>query len=290
MKPNEINIEKFLARNLPGCINFNNDIVLVTDIAAVNLLTHPTRLAATTALLCVEGEIECSVNLKRFTIRPNGLLVNFSGDIIQIHRADNVKGYAAIISQNYTHELQLDFRLSSESFINVRGSGAVSIGASDIETFRHYVALLKKFIARGNALVLRALSQALAYTVLDLVNSYRSEHAESTGEQSRSQLLFEKFMRLLAAHHDRERNLSFYAGKMFLSPKYVSGMVKAYSGKSACEWINEYVILEAKIMLRYSDRSIQQIAYQLNFPTQSAFGKYFKEQVGCSPRAYRSSF
>lgn len=95
-------------------------------------------------------------------------------------------------------------------------------------------------------------------------------------------------MKLLGAYHTKERSLKFYAEKMFLTPKYVSGMIKSYSGKGALEWINEYVVLEAKMMLRYTEMTVQEVAYALNFPTQSAFGKYFKQQVGVGPKRYRA--
>lgn len=289
MIPNEISIEKFLQKNLPGMVSFSNDIVLVSDIAAVHLLSHPTRLNATTALICLSGEIECSINLKRYIIRENCLLANFPGDIIQIHRVDGVKGYAAIISVNYTHELQLDSRMRSESIMNLRDIGPLPVPRAELEYIGHYDVLLRKSIADGNALVVRSLSQALVYTIIDLLNKYGNRGAVQGKDMSRGQQIFDKFMRLLNEHHVRERSLHFYADKMFLSPKYVSGMIKSYSGRSAGEWINEYVVLEAKIMLRYSDLSVQQVAYHLNFPTQSAFGKYFKEQVGCSPRNYRNA-
>ena len=95
-------------------------------------------------------------------------------------------------------------------------------------------------------------------------------------------------MKLLSAYHTKERSLQFYADKMFLSPKYVSGAIKSYSGKGALDWINEYVVLEAKMMLRYTEMSVQEVAYALNFPTQSAFGKYFRHLLGMSPKQYRS--
>jgi len=75
---------------------------------------------------------------------------------------------------------------------------------------------------------------------------------------------------------------------MRLSPKYVSRMIKEYSGRKAIDWICEYVVAEACIMLQHTDLTVQEIAYRLNFPTQSAFGKYFKEGMGMSPKRYRS--
>ena len=71
-----------------------------------------------------------------------------------------------------------------------------------------------------------------------------------------------------------------------MSVNYLSTVVKNYTGKTAGDWIDEYVILEAKSLLRFSGLNIQQIAYQLNFPTQSAFGKYFKNKTGLSPKRF----
>ncbi len=67
----------------------------------------------------------------------------------------------------------------------------------------------------------------------------------------------------------------FYARRLNITPKYLSTVSKDVSGKTAARWIDEAVILEAKSLLRYSGMSIQEIAYHLNFSTQSFFGKYF---------------
>lgn len=85
-----------------------------------------------------------------------------------------------------------------------------------------------------------------------------------------------------------ERSVTFYAEQLCITPKYFSSLVKKLSGKSAAQWIDNYVILEAKNLLKYSDMSIQEIAYRLNFSTQSFFGKYFKHQTGLSPTQYRT--
>ncbi len=94
-------------------------------------------------------------------------------------------------------------------------------------------------------------------------------------------------MKLLEAHHKSQRNVSFYARQLNITPKYLSAAVKEVSGKTAARWIDESVILEAKTLLKYSGMSIQEIAYHLNFSTQSFFGKYFKQHTGTSPSRYK---
>ena len=98
---------------------------------------------------------------------------------------------------------------------------------------------------------------------------------------------FRQFMRLVTEHCKQERSVSFYAGEMCLSSKHLSAVVKRISGRTAGEWIDSLVILEAKVMLKSSEASIQEIAEELHFANQSFFGKYFKQHAGMSPKAYR---
>ena len=93
----------------------------------------------------------------------------------------------------------------------------------------------------------------------------------------------------VADNYKKERSVSFYANKLCLTPKHLSGVVKEVSGKTAGEWIDRLVILEARAMLKTTEMSIQQIAEHLNFANQSFFGKYFKHYVGISPKEYRRS-
>lgn len=98
-----------------------------------------------------------------------------------------------------------------------------------------------------------------------------------------------QFLQLLSLHYKEHREVGFYADKLNMTGKYMTTLVKKASGKPALEWIEDYVILEAKAQLSSTVNTIQQIAYDLNFPTQSLFGRYFKRAVGMSPSDYRAS-
>ena len=112
------------------------------------------------------------------------------------------------------------------------------------------------------------------------------EEAESRG--NRQAELTNEFVKLVENNYREHRDLKFYADAMGLTPKHISTVVKASSGKSAVEWIEKYVILDAQTQLISTDRTIKEIAYDLNFPSQSFFGKYFCRVVGISPAAYRN--
>lgn len=83
--------------------------------------------------------------------------------------------------------------------------------------------------------------------------------------------------------------MGFYAEKLHITPKYLSTVIKQNTGKSVNDWIDDYVILEAKALLKSSRMTIQQISDELNFVDQSAFGKYFKRIEGMSPKDYKNS-
>jgi AraC-like DNA-binding protein len=96
-----------------------------------------------------------------------------------------------------------------------------------------------------------------------------------------------QFLQLAEQHFKQERQVGFYAKKLCLTPKYLSHIIKSATGKSANDWIDAYVLLEAKALLKSSKLSIQQIADELHFADQSIFGKYFKRLAGLSPKEYR---
>lgn len=143
-EPTDISIERVLKQDIPDIVSYCNHILLVDNLSDMRLFSHPARLRATTVLVCTQGIIESSINLKNYTVAENHLLVNFSGDIIQIHRTENVRGYAIILSEEYLREVQLDFRMRAQSYMNIRGNGPVAVPRDELTSLKPYYRLFKK--------------------------------------------------------------------------------------------------------------------------------------------------
>jgi len=94
-------------------------------------------------------------------------------------------------------------------------------------------------------------------------------------------------MRIKSKSEPKKRSVSYYAERLYITPKYMSTTVKKISGKTALEWINEYVIEDIKRQLAFSSKSIKEIADYLMFPSISFFGKYVKKHLGVSPKEFR---
>ena len=111
---------------------------------------------------------------------------------------------------------------------------------------------------------------------------------ESQRSQSREQRLFSEFVRLVGEYAPREHNIGFYAERLFLSPRYMSMLVKKVSGRAAKEWIDDAIVTKTKIELRHTEKQINLIAHEMGFPNTAFFCKYFKRLTGQTPLAYRS--
>ena len=178
-------------------------------------------------------------------------------------------------------------------------TGAVNIVAGMILDYRAFDTLGEShvlFIATCTVLILlrsdkklyrNEIIESLFKTAFYIISEVSNREKEQLPKQGRCEVIFDDFMHLLEQHCRRERNVSFYAEQLNITPKYFSSAIKQVSGKTAARWIDDAVILEAKTMLKFSGLSIQEIAYRLNFSTQSFFGKYFKQHTGVSPSRYK---
>ena len=119
-----------------------------------------------------------------------------------------------------------------------------------------------------------------------LLNSFSIDTNIKGKAISRQENVYRQFIDLLNVYANREREVQFYADQLNISPKYLSTVTQTYSGKNASEWIAEYVVGLAIEMMREKRCKIQDISANLNFPTQSFFGRYFKRTTGLSPKQY----
>ena len=120
------------------------------------------------------------------------------------------------------------------------------------------------------------------------VNHYwNQQENESRNALSREQRLFADFVQLVSQYATQQHNIDFYAQRLFLSPRYMSTLVKQVSGKAAKQWIDDAIVTRIKVELRHSNKTIQQMTDEMNFPNASFFCKYFKRLTGTTPNDYR---
>ena len=131
---------------------------------------------------------------------------------------------------------------------------------------------------------------SLIYTqlLLALGGVYKQRGKDDSPRYNRNQEIVKELVRVIVQHYKTERNVSFYAEKLHLSPQHLSTTVKKVTGKTLTDILSSFIIRDAQAKLRSTDMTVQEIAYSLNFSDISFFGKYFKRYTGMSPKQYRN--
>ncbi len=133
-------------------------------------------------------------------------------------------------------------------------------------------------------MVLRAYQGAYVVKLFSIVSS--DDIVSHTKKNSRQYMLFNDFILLLDKKHKAERSVQYYADELNITPKYLSSIVYSYTGLTASQVIDQYVVYSIKQFLYKNDRNIKAVSEEFNFPSQSFFGRYFKRTTGVSPNQY----
>lgn len=249
------------------------------------------RMKAFTVILCIDG----TENLKEMSINKGSLLMTFPNNVLKIeagYPTATVRGI--MLSQDFMRMLQVDVKNSLPLFMRLAYNPLVNLTQEQQEDIERYFDLLENISNNSDLAhrdeIVRGLLMSMVYRISDTYEQRPQVLDEKERSvRNRREEYFAKFITLLSENFKRERTVGFYAEQMCVTPKYLSLLIKDFSGKSAAEWIDNYVITEAKTLLRYSTMSIQEVAYELNFSSQSFFGKYFKHLTGMSPSEYKLS-
>lgn len=252
------------------------------------------RLGGMTMIICLHGGADLHINLESFHISDNTMMVVGGDSVISVDNVnwDNLDAYVFMISPDFIRDINFELDLIASMRITSNQPPVLQLTADEVSLMTRYFDLIHyntvdNVDARYVRSISRSLIAAASYQLMQFV-SLRAENT-SRANMSRRANYVREFISLVNRYHRSERGVAFYASKLFISPKYLSMIVKESTGRSAAEWIDDYVILDAKNLLRFSGKNVQQVAYELNFSNQSSFGKYFKHFTGMSPTKFQRS-
>lgn len=290
---NVITLNNIVHKGLNETVNYKNQ-VMISRIKDLSLFKSPCHLRAISILVCLNGELECSINLQTYKLGKHSALINFPENIIQLKSARDLEAFAIILSSEFVRKLSLDMQSVSHLYAcEVNRNAKFELPSNEIDHLSHYLSILENTmtppLSETSDSLMIYLASAFLTEFMQLHHHYLPDTiTDIKGTKGKLHIL-DKFVELVGEYHSQERELKFYADKMCITPKYLADTVKQTSGKKATEWIGDFVIMEAQSLLRYSGLNVHEISEKLNFSSQSAFGKYFKYQVGVSPSEYLES-
>ena len=268
-----------------------DDIIIVDDISTALIPKDPRRMNFLILALCTEGEATYTLDTQEMKIQKNDVLLILDRHVVSNFTASkDLKALCIIISVKFFFESIRNVGDISSLLLLSRNFPVIKLAQEETETFQSYFYLLKtKAADKQNKYRRKLVSTLILAMFYDLSNVVQRMLDTDSMRQTRAEIIFTKFIKLLEGNFKQERRVGWYAEQLNITPKYLSETIKNVSRRTPNEWIDNYVTIEMRIQLRNSTKSIKEIAEEMNFANQSFLGKYFKEHVGISPSEYRKN-
>lgn len=246
--------------------------------------SEPYKIPRSIIGICLAGQCSFKLNLKRYEVKSPAILTLMPGQIIEnIEYSPDFEGHAIVLSKRFIDMLNIP--MWQQQYIALYDKPINRIFSDYTQQVSLFLVMLRSAASDvENPYRLQVIENLIRALFYGGISKFHKMESDSVSYKNS---IVERYIELVQTHYREERIIGFYADKLCITPKYLSKLVKEYTGRSAGEWIENYVILEARAMLQSSDMTIQQIASSLNFPNQSFFGKYFKRATGLSPKQYR---
>lgn len=246
-----------------------------------------------TVLLIIKGELTFSLNLEEYTAKKNSLVIVAPNAIKKV----GVVSKDTIVSGvNFTIEFLTAIGMPKNAvelldYFSSQFSPHWKLDNGDAS----YVQLfIKQLNNRVNTLNEHVYGKELLYHTFyiflyEVYGMSKRYAVPILHHVTRKENLVKNFTQRVQKQFRSQRNVTTYAEQLHITPKYLTETVKEITGKTASEIIDDFVLLEAKLLLDNPALSIAEIADELQFSDQSFFGKYFKRHSGLSPKEYRNS-
>lgn len=265
----------------------NNKEYLLVTAAEHPYHEEPYRAECYAIVFIKEGGVRLNVGLSSFDVDAPSI-ITLGPSVIRYFtkRCDLLKMDVIFFKNTFIMERHADlFFLFKYDFFENSDLHVLPLKGAYHNKFKKLYELIQLTQGTGSyheAELVRNYIFALVYEV----DAYYRQHVPQA-PSSNNHPLFTKFRQLLRSNYTREHKLEFYAGQLHLTPKSLSAAIKKQTGKSAGQWIDDTIILEAKVLLQNKTLTVSQISSMLNFSDQSVFGKFFRANTGMSPVEYR---
>lgn len=248
--------------------------------------------------LCTEGHADIVINEQKFRLTHGSIFI--VTPLIQISSITPSENFNAISFVNDLKVFYPIFKLIADTGIplKVREFPCWNLSDEEIKYIIHQhnriqekrQRLTTEIHSDERTLLQHQIHLICHETMLEVVGNHIRNYPAQVDNISKQDLIAYRFILALHENYNRERSVSWYASEANLSPGHFTNLIKAATGKTPSEWIATVTTTYAKRLLEERDKSIKQIAAELNFPEQFTFRKYFKLYAGMSPKEYRNNF
>lgn len=287
-----INIEEALIKCNELSFAMGNDLLVLDDVTWNDLEGMPMQLGFLLICFCTGGETSFTLSGQHHHMKKGDLLISLGEQTFRDGTmSEDFHATAVLMSRSYAQNCIVGLNYMWPYLLHVMQHPVLPLSSEEQVWIMDCYNILRRRLHQKPGRFLReaviSLTRAFYFEVCNLLDERVQPNQHIT--QNRSYAIFDQFIRLVSQNFKTERSVEWYSSEMCLTPKHLSEVMKAVSGKTAGQWITTLVMIEIKTLLQNSELTIKQIALEMNFPTQSFLGKYFKNAEGISPSEYRKA-
>ena len=247
----------------------------------------PMKLPLNTIMVVVKGEVRFSVNFHNYVATADMCAFIAAGTIVEQLVVDDGTRLVMLSFSQQDFPQVANYQVAQVNHLYTQQVTRVALFPQHIDVMMETYRMLRTILTDSAFAPMKAaIATHCIHLMASIIENSASGQDELSAKSTRKDEIVTSFLKCVANNYRTHREISFYANQLGLSLKYMSHVVYEQTGRHPSQWIKDYVILDAKTMLRSGLFTVQQVADELHFPNQSFFGKYFKEAVGISPKKY----
>ncbi|WP_236974754.1 helix-turn-helix domain-containing protein [Membranihabitans maritimus] len=241
-----------------------------------------------THLLCHEGSIEFLFNDKPMKCMAGEFLFWFADSkLSDLHCTQNFKASVLLVEKDFLMDNIPDQNWSIDAILYSKEHPVKTISKVDEQKIiANYQNLHNRFLEFDHLFYEEALKLQMQIFILEMWHTFANAY-ERHKRSLQSGTLYERFLQLVQDHCMKEREVQFYAGELYITPKHLNFVCKQNTGVSASEWIRRYTKERILVLLQNKNLNVAEIADQMEFSSRSFFTRYVKKVLGVTPSDYR---
>lgn len=269
--------------------DFDKEFFISAETTGITTTMVPKRMDHCIIYLCTQGAMDVEVDMVKYHCEAPCIINFFPLQVVSpISAGEDFKcAYIALSDKLFDEVL---FRFPAEFIGFIKDNLYHAMGSDPFSRDMQFWSMIKdKFEDRTNVCRKDIIVSLLRVFFLEAYNDVYKRLSSDRSKKSRKNVIIKDFFTLILKYGTEHREVSFYAGKLCITPKYLSMVTMELEGKGAKECIDNFVITEIKLRLNSTSDSIQEIAEALHFPNQSFLCKYFRLNTGFTPTDWRKN-
>lgn len=268
---------------------YDSHIALIDNLQHLNE-KQAVKIEAFMVVLCVKGKASLYINDKFHEVKANDLFICHPNIILESSMISiDFECKCILFSNEYIRQLSVMASGNWDIKLFLDKNPILPLQPDEVELYLQYYNLLQakttKTSRKHQKELLDCLIHAFLYEFSEAIERFVKLKPPTYNS---AENLFKEFINILANSYPKNRMVSYYASRLYVTPKYLSSVCKGVSGQTASELINHYVVKDIQYLLKKSEKNIKEIANELDFPNLSFFGKYVRKHLGVSPKHYRT--